>query len=180
MLKLLSKDTVPYLLTVLFATLGWTLTTFVSQIGSSPIIEYTKTRSNNLTEVTFEVQNISKNIKFTNLIFYILLNDNEPGRCVGKPVIVPIAPLHFGKDREEPICREGVESVFLIDEFHPYSKVSMSVIANGKTDAEIRLTSSNAVLLKEENYQTRLIKYELEILIFMIAFWTVCIIMFYL
>jgi len=175
---MLKNENLPYLLTLLFVALGWTLTHFATQIGNSPIIEYKKTLSEDFKGIDFVIQNISRNTKFDNLHFYILFDDDKKGRCQGKPELKIYPPLHLGKDREEPTCNDN-EIILKIKEFQPYSKILLSVKADKKMDAEITLTSKNAVRLIESNYQTFFVKFELEILISIILFWVVCIIFYF-
>jgi len=172
-------ESCPYLLTLLFVALGWTLTHFVTQIGNSPIIEYNKTLSNDHKVISYVVQNISRTVRFEGLEFYIILDEKKEGRCQGKPNLEVYPPLHLGKDPKEPICLEGREAIFKIKEFHPYSTILMTVQSDKETDAKIRLISKKAVRFLKSNYQTFFIKYELELLISIISFWIVLILCYF-
>lgn len=169
----------PYLVTILFLSIGWGLTHIVDRILQSPIIEYkltVKECSKDWKILSYLITNISRDKSFQGLKFSLVLEDSKKGRFLSiiGPKLYP--PIWESKSGEKPHLEpEYVE--FDVKELQPNSKVGVEIKLSGDYYPDLRFSSENqTIILLKANCETFLVKNEFYIILGLIGFWFVLIV----
>ena len=166
---MLERERVPFLLTLLLAVLGWSVTYMVDQLGSSPVIRYTKKTDPSQNTITYNIKNISRSTLFKKVRFYVVLKGE--GKSLGDPLIRIYPPLYLGEERVQPEWKPGNYAEFQIAAFQPGCEMDMIVKTEKPADSTIHVTCDEAVLLIENSLRTLLLEHEMKILGGLIALW---------
>lgn len=122
----LSAKEIPFLLTLLFAASGWSMTHLVDRVVSSPTIEYkteveyTKTQKNFVVTLTNLSRQYFKGLKFE------ITEIGADIRLIGKPGRENLAPAWtFTTDANPSITNKSV--AYMVDQFHPDWRIKISI-----------------------------------------------------
>ena len=189
MLIMLSYEKVPYLLTILFAALGWTLLQFSSELTQSPVLEYSKTLCGNKeTKVIYTFTNLSNDTLFTELHAKIMFRTQRGKELVKddlKLQLRAVPPHGIGQPNKPEMGTRSIRSETILDyvSFHiprlsPGAIVTASVKSNKKFTPQLVIECDKAIKILESSYQTGLLKYRFTFLLVLIAVWSL-LIMFY-
>ena len=178
--NILTLEKIPYLLTMLFALIGWTLTHIADRLLQSPIIEYRveEQQDNNDRTVSLTLTNISKDKLFKDVQFDWLIQDINKGKFIRDSSYLtefPPMTLQTTEETEEDHVR------FTIKEFHPSWKLQLTSKVLGSALPTLHFsTMSNIqeknptvepIFLIDASFETFLVKNELEILFYLLLLW---------
>lgn len=175
----------PYLLTILFLALGWTITQVSTDLAKSPIIEYQSCKKihTNETEHIFTITNISSEKLFTNLKFTLRPADKSDAKCLGKPYMKIPPPTELKDTSQdlgapEPGCVNGKSAVYILPQFHPGASIKLVMKTDKNDDINIYVWCKEAVRLVELSFKTLIVKERLKIMMWSIAIWAILIIIY--
>lgn len=181
-MNILKTEKFPYLLTILFALIGWGLTHSVDRLINSPIIEYKLKKEfseNGGKTVSYEITNISRDRLFENLEFKLLCKRGYKGKFL-KAKSKPFPPMDLPEEVEF-----GDEYVKItIPEFHPDWKFILTVKMSEDFYPTLHFSSKNSatgnkpIRLLQSGFETCIIKHELQIIVGLIALWLLTIVIY--
>ena len=175
---LFSQKEFPYLLTMLFVMLGWTMNRIIDSITEAPTLEYKvilKEEEGSYICV-YSLQNISNNRRFSNIIFDIEQKAHDAKDSILATTIVSYPPASTrGIEREyEPDFAK-----FIINEFQPDWRYDLKLKLNHEPDLLISFTSEqDDILLKKASLSTFIVKNEMVISVCLILLWIILIFMY--
>lgn len=161
----------PYVVTILFASIGWGVTHTVDRLLASPIIEFTTELKPTATNKTIVVtlHNISHDKIFKKLSFTLMLPEGTGTFVSAKKVPVPPA-----WDGDIDASAEGHTANFLFPALHPGWEVRLIAKFSGDSSPTLYLQDSEtAVRLVSPSWETFLVTYELQFIIGMIVTWAI-------
>lgn len=175
------KKEVPYLLTILFIVLGWTINQTVTNLSQTPIIEYdiNTNPENGKIKHTIVLTNISLDKAFTDLVVRLKTPKVSEAKleCHLKPKTNYLSPTTAGDPSEyvhpkpcsnkEGSIRQYTEHT--IEKLQPNASVELITYTDKITKIEVGLWSNEAVNLIEQDLKTISIKYQFNILIGLIV-----------
>jgi hypothetical protein len=169
--KLKARE-VPYLATIFFAGLGWTLSHLVDRIVQSPTVEVRKVSETSGTSKKFSVslENLSDKV-FRGLRFVIFDHDREHNPISNPDFVEPIDGAALGNETPEV---KNNEVPFLIAQLQPGWRVSMSVSYSGDSPPKFEMTQgpgTTAIKLVAPSFDTWFTKNEETIMLFMVGAW---------
>ncbi len=181
----LTTEKTPYLLTILFLALGWTITQISTDLAKSPIIEYQSCKKNHPseTEHTFTITNISSEKLFTNLKFTLRPVDTT-AKCLGEPEMIIPPPTELkgtssDDSATQPECVDDKYAEYILPQFHPGASIQLVMKTDKNSDINIYVWCKEAVRLVELSFfKTTIVKERLEIMIWSIAIWAILIIIY--
>jgi len=181
----LTTEKTPYILTILFLALGWTVTQVSTDLAKSPIIEYQSCKKNhpNVTEHIFTITNISSEKLFTNLKFTLRPVDTT-AKCLGKPEMIIPPPTELkGTSPDvgatEPECIQDKYAVYKLPQFQPGASIQLVMKTDKSSDINKYVWCKEAVRLVELSFfKTTIVKERLQIMIWSIAIWAILIIIY--
>lgn len=171
------SSNLPYLLTILFVALAWTVNQITQDITSSPSIEVRKHPFDiNKSQIVYTVTNISSKKLFKELIFKVYLN-NSNAEFTDEPSLKIFAPIDFGDsaNRKKPEIVKKKYAKFIIINFQPRTTVELIMKTNKKVDTTFRVNSQEVVRVLNASFESLLIKHKFRILLCLIAFWVISI-----
>lgn len=170
----LRVEKAPYLVTILFASLGWGTKHTVDRILASPTIEYTyevRDTSQNKS-VTVTLRNVSHDKIFKNLLFVLLLPPDAPGEFLS----VKKTALSPAWEGDNPPHKTKHSGTFDLPALHPNWEVRLVATFSGDISPTLRLHSSEtSVRLVQPSVETFLVKHELLFFTSMIIIWALVI-----
>lgn len=100
--NLIKLDKIPYLLTVLFLLLGWSVSHIADRLLSAPIVEYhyDEAIKGDVKTVEYTINNISYDKLYKNLRFSIL---STPDTCIDKVEVFPVPPMLLEKEPKKQV-----------------------------------------------------------------------------
>ncbi len=171
----------PYLLTLVFAAIGWTTNQIWLDMTSSPIVEarrYSFDIANGL--VGFRITNLSRTEYFDSIKLRIRIKKDSISKCIGQPLLVPIPPTDLGfspnAERTRPKCETAKYAQFELPRLHPGGEVEVYINVTERTVPDLSMNSVNAVRLIESSFETFLVKNRFSILIWLLGVWCLLII----
>jgi hypothetical protein len=174
---ILRSEKIPYLLTILFALLSWSLTHIVSRTIEAPTMEYTikEKLSEKGIEVTYTVSNISRNKLFENINFHLIL---KSGSILNSPIISMQKPMDV-KDVDKPTSGNNYIN-WTIPELHPgwEFKIWMRISKDGDHALHFNTDSNKPIRLIESSFETFLLRNEFRIIKYMILSWLILIVIY--
>lgn len=175
----------PYLLTILFLALGWTITQVSTDLAKSPIIEYQSCKKihTNETEHIFTITNISSGKLFTNLKFTLRPEDTTDTKCLGEPKMIIPPPTELKSISQDlgaiqPECVEDKYAVYMLPQFQPGASIQLVMITDKNADINIYVWCKEAVRLVESSFKTFIVKERLQIMMWSIVIWAFLIIIY--
>lgn len=181
-MNILKTEKFPYLLTILFALIGWSLTHSVDRLINSPIIEYKLKKEcsgNGRKLVSYEITNISRDRLFENIEFKLLCKRGCKGKFLQAKLKLP-PPM----DISEEVEMDDDYVKFSIPELHPDWKLLLTVEMSEDFNPTLHFSSKKSandnkpIRLLRSSFETYLIKHELKIIIGLIVFWSLLIILY--
>jgi hypothetical protein len=167
-----AKDA-PYLLTILFAMLGWTFTHGIDRLLSAPTLEYEcKTDT---VGVACALENLSQDKVFRNLHFTIQV----PRGSIANPQADWLQPCTGDRDDPQPSIANGGAS-YHFGTLHPGCGVKVLLETKGQGPSELRVTASAeaAVKMVQKSVLTRLVRSEFPILFGAVVGWSLLIVIY--
>jgi hypothetical protein len=182
LLAILAGEKAPYLITVLVAGIGWAVTHSVDRVLASPTLMY-ETRINhsgNINQYTITLNNITRDERFDDLTFTVLIRD---GKCAGDPKVYPALPAP--EIKQPPECQDAVvesqtnvaDATFEIPQIHP--GWSMDLVTNfyGEGAPHFRFqTKKDSVRLVRPSLETWFVVHEMWILGSLVALYFIFIV----
>lgn len=170
-LRALAQEKAPYLVTLLFVSVGWFVTYSVGQINDSPTIEYavrTQVLSASRNRIIVDIQNVTRKQRFQNLEFSIRLVPGDPHDKLTYYDIFTDAP---GLGSPAKPLETGTEAVdFVVPDLQPGWQVHLVADHTGTRRPTFRLTSAAVpVRLVERSFETFLIRHELSTMLIVLA-----------
>lgn len=174
---MLFKENFPFIFTLIIAALGWTLTHFADRVVNYPVLEYKVYEYNSKTNsILYRIRNISSSSLFSNINFYIEIAEDNKAHCIDPPDLKIPPPTHFGDERIQPKCIDGEYAIFEVPQLHPNTEIQLIFRVNKNVKTNLRVFCKNqAVKLVSSSPTTYLIRNEIIILYFLVAFWIICI-----
>lgn len=176
----------PYLLTIVFLALGWTISQVSTDLAKSPIIEYKSCKKDNTngSENIFTITNISSEKLFTDLKFTLRIAGTTNSKCIGVPKMMIPPPtdlkgLYQGGGATQPTCIDDKHAEYIIPQLHPGASLQLVMKTDKNTDVNIYIWCKEAVRLVESSITTFIIKHRLNILLWTIVIWTLLIIAYF-
>lgn len=162
----------PYIITILFAIIGWGIVHLVDEFNKKPIVEYevSTEKKENATEFTYKISNISDNSNFKNLTF-VIKTQTDDDTILKHSVTVP-APMYNHQENNGDrspslVVSEANKFAYTVVEFQPDWEVDLKIEKKKSEVPKLRFytDSSSAVLLVEKSWETCIYKNE-EVIIF--------------
>lgn len=170
------KEKGPYLLTLLFAALAWTINQVSEDISSAPTIEVMKASSlEDGPAVVYTITNISKNSVFKDLLFAVHLDGKTPAKCVQRPRLKAFPPVKIWSDDptkiERPICKSDLVAEYKVEQLQPGGRVQLIMKVSQLSGTELYVKSDSAIRVKETSLETLLLKYKFQMLVSLVVIW---------
>ena len=158
-LRSLSTDKAPLVVTLFFAACGWVVQHSISQILASPTVVYTEDESGcggRPECLTVTVKNITRSVQFHGLVFEFLCREEQQCRPITTKESVPPA-----LDSSEPPDNQATSSTMPIGDLHPgwvfkfvtnYSGTSPPTFHLRTSNDPIRLSSLAGNLLVDHDW----------------------------
>jgi hypothetical protein len=160
----------PYILTVLFALIGWGMKHSVDRLLGSPILAFTSevTPAGAHQLITITLQNISHDKSFKDLKFVLIFPRTPSGKFVEASKVA--TPPAWDGDQPAYLSEHSVEFDFPV--LHPNWEVKLGAKFSGKVIPVFRVSKSETPLrVIPQSLETILVRHELQIILGMIAFW---------
>lgn len=182
------RDKAPFILAILLALIGWSMTHIVDRSLEDPIIEYSikkKEVIENQMNLTYTLQNISRNKMFRYIEFIFKLSSSSNAKFVEADCHITVCPpLEI---KEEPESGIDVYKI-LVKEFHPNCDFSVDLVISDKSIPALVIQTyasdphleydkqpgTQAIRLVKKNIETYLIKNETKIFV---IFLLICILL---
>jgi hypothetical protein len=166
--NILSREKVPYLLTIIFAVAAWGATHIVDGLLKSPLIEYSifQYYDGKKTRLEYTLTNVSRSKSFKNLTLEFLLPANGQSEFIENSCAVEhFAPLSVA---DEPILHKDTFQ-YTIGQFHPNGKMRIILEITGKQQPTLHHSSKNGqpVLLSRASKYTWLARNEQTVIFWM-------------
>lgn len=178
---MIHEEKVPYLLTILFIALGWTVSQLSTDMTKSPIIEYKQDRRY-ATKHTFTITNISSEKLFSDLTFKLRIPGDSQAKCMDSPKIYSTSPTELKSPTNgipEPKCVDDEYAEFILHHLQPGATVKLEMKTNKEVvDVDIYIWCKNPVRLIEASLQTWVAKNQFGVMGGLICLWTVLIIIY--
>lgn len=178
-------EKMPFILAILIALIGWSLTHIISRSLQDPIIEYSIKKEeykNNKRNIIYEIENISRNKMFRYIEFIFQLNNSSDVIFLESECRIRACPPL--ETKEESVTEKNVFKI-LIKEFHPDCKFSVDLLISGETIPDLVFSTyradpnlayqkepgDQAIRLVKASFETFLIKNETKIIVVFILLW---------
>jgi hypothetical protein len=178
-LKAITLKEAPYVLTLLVAALGWSVTHTVDRLTQMPIIEYKIHDPTKYGErvIKCEVTNICDKV-FRDLNLYLTVAQGKM-LIISTPEIGFVKPIMPDPFRSKAAYIQGHNAAYFVPELQPLCSVSLETRARGPGDVELRYYNGHeAIRLIEAGFQTWLVENEIEIMFGLIICWLLLLILF--
>jgi len=173
----LRSSSAPYVLTILFASVGWGITHAVDRVLKSPALEFRpKVSELDSSQKKFRVQieNISRDRSFSDLEFVFLLDPKQSGRFVSSPSVIPVSPAWEGDQAPE---QKDHSVVFPIPMVHPGWLLTLEAQYTGPQQPAFRLRKSGQpVRLVTPSAETFFVKHEISFIGGTILLWLIVVV----
>jgi len=176
--SILSSLQTPALVTVLLGMVGWNITHTVDRVVSSPIAEYSfrtlGTSATGTTKFVVELANLSLDEEFGGTEIYLRKRDGLADVTFRTPPkVIPRPPVYWGgKDAVTSFSPDGV--ALTIPYWPPKGELEVNGFYDGHDVPIIQAVLPNkAVQMIERNTLTRLVRYEIWILVGLTVLWLV-------
>jgi hypothetical protein len=169
---MLTAEKAPFLLTILFAVCGWTITHTVDRLTTSPVIEYEMSvhQVHNQYQYSIAISNITLSQTFRNIKFTLI--PEERGNILDAH-LKQVEPLNV---TDEPI-RTNTSYEVAVEEMHPGMQFIVELLTKNERGIHIHFTCrNNSIKLMEASTQTYLVKHEIGILSVLIFVWIIAIV----
>lgn len=181
---MLYQEKVPYLLTILFAALSWTISQVSNEIGASPVIEYShsiKMENSNYKHV-FELTNISSSTVFNDLYVNLRLEKDTSAKCIGEPEIIPVPPSELRDPKQStgvkrPTCNDKTAE-YIIAQIQPGATINLVMFTDKKDSIDIYVFCKDSVMVLKSSIKTFISKHRFSVMISLIMLWTVLILLY--
>ena len=165
-------EKLPYVVTLLFAAIGWGVTHIVDRVLNSPIVEYRTevVEGSDRTTRTFvaRLRNMSRDRAYTNLTVEFLLPPSSTGKFTTGTVDAK-PPAAFGS---RPPKMAGGSAKFDIPALFPSWEIALIANYTGDEIPELRLEKANpAPRLVRPSLETFLVDHEVKIILGAIVLW---------
>jgi len=172
LLGILQLEKMPYIVTLLFLSIGWGVTHTVDRALKSPIIELsTEIKGANPRRMVATVRNVSHDVSFKNLTFTFLLPE---GHKFSEAFAHATPPAWEGNAAPRTAARSAT---FDLPALHPEGEIRLVVAFEGKTLPELRLQSAeSAVRLVQPSFETFIVRHETTLIAGMMTLWIVAIV----
>lgn len=172
------EEKTPYLLTILFVALGWTISQVSTDLTKSPIIEYKQCRKTktNETKHIFTITNISSEKAFSNLIFNLRPEPTSGAKCLGETRMIVPPPTELKNPSQEegacqPECVNGKYANYILPQLQPGAIVQLVMNTDKAADVNIYIWCNDPVRLVESSLQTLVVKNRFCVMIGLICIW---------
>lgn len=163
-------DRLPYIVTMLFAAMGWGVTHSVDRLLSSPVVQFeteTKTAGNK-TSFVVTLRNLSHDRLYKNLRLIFLLPSKDGGEFLTAQTIAK--PPAWDGDRPPTVTAKSVQ--FDLPALHPSSEVALRAEFIGAVVPIVRLERAEpTVRLVAPSFETFLLKHEFKIIVGALLVW---------
>jgi hypothetical protein len=187
--KMLYEEKVPYLLTILFVALGWTISQVSTDLEKSPIIEYKTCRKVGTkgTIYTYTITNISSQKLFKKLKFVLRPKKSVGVKCLGEPEMNPQAPLELKDPEKDPNRRIrhevpkyiGNSAVYFVPQLQPGTSIQLVMKTDKKAEIDITLWCDKPVRFLASSLQTLIVKKRFGFLMGTIVIWFILIFIYF-
>lgn len=163
-------ERLPYVVTLLFAAIGWGVTHTVDRVLKSPIVEYrTQTRSVDAHQVyTVRLRNLSREAVYENVNFVFLLSSSRDGVFVDAD-IVAVPPAWEG---DKPPLRQKHSVQFPIPALYPAWEFELRARYTGSQVPVLRMEKSKTPFrLSPPSLETFLYDNEIPVIAASIGIW---------
>jgi hypothetical protein len=170
--KLLLAENAPYLLSLLFICLGWTITYLIDKTDKLPVVEYDYNQEKTDTSLMhkYTITNISNTLfKDLSLSF---ININSSGSKIINVRENPIEPTTLLTSNS--VLSELNWKIPILN-FQPRSIVEFYIETEGKHNLKFRGTSSQQVILLKKSPVTFIIRNYIYLLFGLFFFWAILI-----
>ncbi len=178
---MLYDEKAPYLLTLLFAALAWTVSQVADDAARNPVLEYkTSTMaSGEQTKNVFTLTNISSDKALSGITVKLRIND----AFVGQPDMHMLPPMELlDPDKKEEVnAPENIGNIcssYQIPKLQPGAIVQLVMYTRKKVPIGIYVWSDDAVKVVEASLQTRIIKNKFKVMVFLIVLWSLLILIY--
>jgi hypothetical protein len=172
-LKAISGEKVPYLITVLFVSVGWVITYSVDRVNNSPTVIYTTSErdSGQTRFFTVEIRNATRTVRLTNLVVSVRLEGKDSHSIIQHVAIEPMPPAWNGN--QAPSGASGDMADFPIEYLQPGWCFQLITQFSGADVPKVYLTKSpDPVRFVEPTIETWFLRHEMTILIAMLGVYT--------
>ncbi len=160
----------PFLLTTLFAVLGWCFTRLIDKVSMVPVLEFSVKHPTGSDANTFRYtfRNISHSESFDNLKLLIVSKSDSI-----KKYDLQIPPPNFIDKNNDSIALDRINHSFFfrLTKLNPKSEFNLILITTGKNPVPVRISSDGSIRITQSNLITFLIKNEFVILGALIIIW---------
>lgn len=164
---ILNQNQFPYLLTVLFVMIGWSLNRIITNLTEAPTIEYSCSIEEKKEGIcyTYSLINLSKDNQFDSLMF-----DLEPEDQV---VVVGAEIITHAPASTRVIDRKFKNNLakFMIYKFQPGAVYDLVLITDKKVGLRLSFISKTGIRLAPASFKTWLVKNELEVIVALLLVW---------
>jgi len=185
---MLYEEKTPYLLTILFVALGWTISQITTDLTKSPILEYKQCKKvmANKTKHAIAITNISLEKVFSNLIFKLRPEAGSGVICLDSPEMIAPPPTELksptqqkeGEGFQEPECINGEYAEYSLPKLQPGATIQIVMNTDKDVDVNLYVWSENSVRLVESSFLTWAAKNRFGLLICLICVWALLIIIY--
>lgn len=170
-------DKAPYIVTILFGSLGWGLTHATDRVLNSPMIEYAIEPGSEASERNIRVtlENISHTEAFRSLEFALLAPSGATFKD-GSAITVPTQPAWEG---EIAARAETRSAIFPVSQLHPGWRLELraALIGPGTPRLVLRQSGpSQAIRLVPASLETWIARNELVLTLVMVGLWMILIV----
>jgi len=177
LISVFKLDKIPYLLTVLFLLLGWSVSHIADRLLSAPIVEYSYKESihGDIDNVEYTINNISYDKLYKKIIFSILPSAGT-NINIDTVEVKPVPPMVLENEPQFTNDCINIE----IPEFHPGTSIKILFELPKGSKHNLHFSSDNtAIKLVKSCLMTLVVKHELTILLAMVALWLILIITYF-
>lgn len=162
--SIMNRTDFPYVVSLLFAFLSWSLAHAVDRLVELPLVKLTETveqQADTIVYLTVEFENITSSINFENLTIRIL--GETPENRFAPPNTMVIGA---GWDGEASLFEAGDGISLYIADFHPEWSIELTTTMFGRGMPRVQLEEADVpTILEPVGWRTRLVEWELYIIV---------------
>ena len=169
-----ASDKFPYLLSILFALLGWSCLHVTDRMLSKPILEYSvdSARNGNSSQYEYLFENLSPDKIYDSVRLSFILSNPSRGDFITFFEIYSVTGYIFSPNRKIQF-RENAECVLI--KYQPGFKVKVVCKVEGNTFPIIRYYASTPLFIIKKGFETFIVKNETTIFFTLITIWVILI-----
>lgn len=182
---MLYQEKAPYLLTLLFSALAWTVAQVAEDAARNPVLEYKKQTmaSGEATSNVFTLTNISSDRALSGITVKLRIKKEGDAMCIEQPKMLIFPPMELSDPdgKEEASSPEYIDDIcasYRIPKLQPGAIVRLTMKTNKNVPVEIYVWSKDTVKVVEASLQTRIIKRKFTVLVFLIVLWSLLILIY--